>query len=214
MRFILLPCLLLLLAACTSSDVSTVSTQEFVKNTRKSSGPEEAKLVAGDSIEVSVEVDGRMEVMQHRAGLNHMGFVTLPLVGDVKVGGKTLDQARSAISNTYGKYYVNEPVVMVSLTSEEEDGQWGYITVMGRVERPGRIALLDADGMTLSEAVQSAGGFAPSAKQSDIRISRQDKSGKKLQVSVDFNDIGQAGSAEADINLIGGDIVYVPERIF
>ncbi|MEE9367380.1 MAG: polysaccharide biosynthesis/export family protein [Pontiella sp.] len=205
---------LLVLVSCTSPDVSTVSTHDFLQSTSTSDKRLATKLVAGDSIEVSVEVDGSMEVSRHRVDLSHLGFVTLPLVGDVRVGDLTLEGARTIISKTYSAYYVNPPVIMVSMTNGQGEGEWGYVTVMGRVARPGRIPLPDADGINLTEAIQAAGGFAMSAKQSDIRISRVNEKGKKIQVSLDFEDIGLGGSAESDINLAAGDIVYVPERLF
>jgi polysaccharide export outer membrane protein len=210
-----LPALILTaLIGCTTTDSSTVSTQDFKNSLSAKDGSQLTPLVAGNTIEVSVEVDGRMEVSRHRAGLSYQGFATLPLVGDVKVGGLTLAQARKEIAKTYGAYYVSAPVIMVSMLSGSEEGEWGYITVMGRVRTPGTVPLRDADGMKLTQAIQSVGGFATSAKQNEIRVTRLDQSGKKLQVYVDFEAIGQTGSAESDINLIDGDIVYVPERIF
>ena len=72
----------------------------------------------------------------------------------------------------------------------------------------------NSTGMSLSAAIQAAGGFASSAKANDIRVSRINKQGKKIQVSVNFDEIGESGNAEADINLLAGDIVFIPERIF
>ena len=115
---------------------------------------------------------------------------------------------------TYGAYYVNPPVVMLALTDGDAVGEWGFVTVLGRVNKPGRVPLQSQKGINLSAAVQLAGGFAPSAKQSDIRVSRIDGNGKKLRVSIDFEQIGLAGNAAADILLVDGDIIYVPERIF
>ncbi|MEN7973466.1 MAG: SLBB domain-containing protein [Verrucomicrobiota bacterium] len=171
-------------------------------------------LVPGAGIEVSVEVDGIMEVASHRAELNHQGIVTLPLVGDVKIGNMKPEAARSVIAETYGAYYVNSPVVMLSVVDDDAVGKWGFVTVLGRVNEPGRVPLAAQDGINLSAAIQLAGGFAASAKQSDIRVSRIDELGMKIQVSVDFNQIGQSGNADDDILLVAGDIVYIPERIF
>ncbi len=171
-------------------------------------------LAPGDEIEVSVEVDGSMEVSRHRAKLNHQGIVTLPLVGDVKVGGMKFSAARNIITKTYGAYYVNPPVVILALVDGDIVGEWGFITVLGRVNTPGRVPLQSQEGMNLSAAVQVAGGFATSAKTSDIRVSRTDELGMTTRVSVNFEQIGQTGNANADIMLFDGDIVYVPERIF
>ncbi len=211
---VLLAATLVPLAGCVSvGSSSAVSTTEF-QQSREEAPSLPSKLSPGDALELSVELDGRMEVMSYRAEINHRGMATLPLVGDVKVGGCTLDTARQVIAKAYSAYYVNTPVVMLSLLTVSQVGEWGSITVMGRVGKPGRIPLRNQNGMNLTEAIQLAGGFSPSAKKSDIQVSRVDKSGKKLRVSIDYEEIGQGGDAKADIKLIDGDIVYVPERIF
>ena len=203
----------MLFAGCATSGTTSVTTQEFQQG--KPDKPSSiSRLAAGDTIEVSVEVDGNMEVLSHRAQIDQQGMVTLPLVGDVGISGYTLNKARSVIAKTYGAYYVNPPVVMLTLAVDPGDGEWGAVTVMGRVGRPGRVPLRSQSGINLTEAIQEAGGFSGSAKKNDIRISRQDQEGKMIKVSVDFEEIGQKGNADADIKLIDGDIVYVPERIF
>lgn len=202
------------LAACTTTEISTISTQSFSSSDSRAETTVVAKLTEGDSLQVSVEVDGVMEVSGHMVGVNHKGCVTLPLVGDVHVGSMTVEQARFAILKTYGTYYVNPPVIMLSMIDAPEVGEWGYITVMGRVANPGRFPLPDADGISLTHAIQLAGGFTPSAKQSGIKVSRVDPQGQKLQVMVNYNDIGAGGNANADVSLQAGDIIYVPERIF
>lgn len=202
---------LMLHAGCVGTP--SVSTQDFLQNQPEQSA-HLGELAAGDTIELSVEVDGNMEVLLHRAQINQQGIVTLPLVGDVEIGGHVLNKARGIIAKTYGAYYVNPPVIMLSLQVDPGDGEWGAVTVMGRVAQPGRIPLRNQNGMNLTEVIQEAGGFASSANKSKIRISRIDKNGKKLKVYVDFEEIGQKGSVDADVKLMDGDIVYVPERIF
>lgn len=205
---------LAVLMGCATPGSSSASERSFVGATPDQPS-QSNELSVGNTIEVSIEVDGSMEVISHRAQINQQGRVTLPLVGDVEIDGYTLSKARGVIADTYGAYYVNPPVVMISLLIDPEDGgEWGAVTVTGRVGQPGRVPLRSQNGMNLTEVIQLAGGFAPSAKKSDIRISRTDELGMKISVSVDFDEIGQEGNAEADIKLIDGDIVYVPERIF
>ena len=204
---------LMLQMGCVTSGDTSVSAQDFMQNKPNRSSPL-SELAMGDTIELSVEVDGNMEVLSHRAQINQQGMVTLPLVGDVEIKDCTLNKARGIIAETYGAYYVNPPVIMLALTVDSEDGEWGAVTVIGRVGQPGRVPLNSQNGMNLTEAIQLSGGFSGSAKKSDIRISRTDELGMKTQVSIDFDEIGEKGNANADIKLIAGDIVYVPERIF
>ncbi len=202
-----------LFLGCVSTESTSVSTQDFMLS-MQDDALFISDLVPGDRIEVSVEVDGIMEVSSHRAELNHQGMVTLPLIGDVRIEGLKLDEARNIISKTYGAYYVNPPVVMLAMVNDGDSSEWGSVTVLGRVNQPGLVPVASRRGIPLSAAVQAAGGFSSSAKISDIRISRIDGKGNKIQVSVDFKQIGLAGNSEADLPLKAGDIIYIPERIF
>jgi len=202
------------MSGCETADVTTVTSQDFQSSHPVDATVEQADLAAGDVIQVSVEVDGHTEIPLHQATINYLGYVTLPLVGDVHVGGVSLDVARSLIAKRYGVYYVAEPVIMLSLVTEDGTSGWGQVSVMGRVNNPGPVALPSGSGMKLSAAIQAAGGFAPSAKTSEIQITRIDRRGRKLRVVVDFDKIGTAGDADADIQLMGGDIVNIPERIW
>lgn len=198
---------------CSTQD-SVVDASDFALRTKNSNAKQAVKLKPGDSIEISVEVDGRMEVPLHRASLNFNGVATLPIVGDVMVGGFKLDIARAFIAKRYGALYVSEPVIMISLVDGNAVNEWGQVRVLGRVNRPGTVPLTTSSGMNLSAAIQEAGGFATSAKTTEIQVTRTSSSGKKLRVVVNFNEIGEKGNAEADIKLLDGDIVFIPERIF
>lgn len=201
-------------AGCTTTDTTSSATPAVFYDVLPDESVAESELVSGDSVELSVEVDGNMEVAMHRARVDARGVVTLPLVGEVRVAGMKLEDARKAIFARYGDYYVNPPVIMLATIDENEVHEWGQVTVLGRVNRPGIVPLPSSRGINLSAAIQEAGGFASSAKSTDIRISRTSKTGKKNRVSVNFDEIGLLGKAEADLKLIDGDIVYVPERIF
>lgn len=205
--------LTVLLFGCAALDSGTDTSAGFSNN--RSGGLSQARdLSPGDSIEISVEVDGIMEVSAHPAEINHQGMVTLPLVGDVNLGGMTISEARNTVAKTYGSYYVNPPVVMLKLVGGEDGGEWGYVTVLGRVNKPGRVPLQTPEGINLSAAIQLVEGFAPSARTSAIKVTRTDELGLQTRVTVDFEEIGEAGNVNADILLLDGDIVHVPERIF
>jgi len=214
MRFVLFLLVGVVLNGCTASDVMFVSPEDFDSSLPMKGASEAAILATGDTIEISVEVDGRIEVPLYQASINHNGFVTLPLVGDVEIAGVSFEVARLIISNRYSAYYVSKPVVMLSPANQSDGGGLGQVSVMGKVRNPGPVPLASGSGIRLSAAIQTAGGFAPSAKTSEIQITRIDQRGRKLRVVVDFDKIGAAGDAQADIQLKDGDIVNIPERIW
>lgn len=213
--FLMLALSATMMSGCKTDDPAVVEASDFSRLSSISSVSRSAELSPGDSIEISVEVDGIIEVPSQRVKVNYLGDVTLPLVGDVQVSGMNMDVARVAITKKYEAYYVNTPVIMISrVNSEGTASEWGQVTVLGRVNHPGAVMLTSGSGINLSAAIQAAGGFATSAKTSDVRVSRVDARGRKLKVNVDFDQIGQEGNADADLKLMDGDIVYVPERIF
>jgi protein involved in polysaccharide export with SLBB domain len=205
---------LALFTGCTTPETSSRGSRVFFK-----AQPEEALaaseiLEPGDAVELSVEVDGKMEVSLHQAKLNYQGIATFPLVGDVEIGGMKLSKARDVISAEYSKYYVNPPVIMIARSDVADADELGSVTVLGRVSRPGVVPITSPRGLNLSAAIQAAGGFASSARTSRIRVTRVNENGTKAQVFINFEEIGAEGNAEADVTLQDGDIVYVPERIF
>ena len=200
-------------AGCVSDGTYVATDAEYFSSTEPGVGSMRgAEISSGDTIEISVEVDGRKEVSLHQAVVNHLGFVTLPLVGDVHVAGVGMDAARSLIAEKYGSYYVSDPVVMIAMAGDGGSGGWGQVSVLGRVENPGPVKLTSGAGMRLSAVIQESGGFAPSANTSKIQVTRVDRRGRKLRVIVDFDEIGKSGNVAEDLTLLAGDIVNVPER--
>src|SRR6188474_1399304 len=72
------------------------------------------------------------------------GFVNLPLIGNVQVGGKTIDQAQQEIAAKFGKTYLRSPQVTLALA---KSGQ--RVTVNGAVRTP-QVLTLD-NRLTLSQ---------------------------------------------------------------
>ena len=206
--------LLLILFGCTSSDINTINRNDFFQDSLSHRDSTMTELVIGDMIELSVEVDGEMEVARYRSEINYYGNVTFPLVGDIKINRLKLNEARMAITRAYSAYYVNPPIIMLNRIDGDSEGEWGTVTVTGKVGQPGSIPITTSAGIRLTKAIQEAGGFTPSAKRNGIRVTRIDSTGKKVQVVVNYDEIGREGNAEADITLLNGDIVHVPERIF
>jgi polysaccharide export outer membrane protein len=206
--------LLIFTSGCATTDATLVQPQDFQAASALMASQSTAVLTVGNMIEISVEVDGRSEVPVQQATINRNGFVTLPLIGDVYVSGMDVNAARSAISKRYSSLYVSPPVIMLSLVSEDNMSEWGQVSVMGRVENPGPVPVPSGAGIKLSAAIQAAGGFAPSAKTSEIQVTRLDKRGRRLRVIINFDEIGASGNAGADLNLMDGDIVNIPERLW
>jgi len=100
------------------------------------------------------------------------GNIRLPIVGDVHVKDKTLEEARVTIEESLRKYVTSELYVKVKL------GGIRY-SALGEFRRPGKFVVLQ-DRMTIFEAIANAGDLTTVAKRSDVLLIRQYPEGTKL----------------------------------
>jgi hypothetical protein len=68
--------------------------------------------------------------------------------------------------------------------------------------------------MTISGAIQKAGGLDTSAKDSAIKITRPLPGGKSVQYEVDLRSVGSRGRVHDDLILKPGNVVFVSEMMF
>jgi protein involved in polysaccharide export with SLBB domain len=80
------------------------------------------------------------------------------------------------------------------------------------VGRPGPVSIPPERELTLSEAINSAGGLTRLARRGNIKIRRVSEEGKTEVITVDFDDILESPEV-SDIKLKDGDHVIVGERI-
>jgi polysaccharide biosynthesis/export protein len=129
------------------------------------------------------------------------GFVNLPLIGNIQVGGKTTDEAQQEIAAKLEKKYIRSPQVSVSIA---KSGQ--RVTVNGAVRTP-QVMTIESR-LTLSQAVAGAGGLSEVGNAQRVHVARAVN--QTVHDSVFDLEAIQAGKA-ADPSLVGGDIVVVEE---
>ena len=175
-----------------------------------------AIVKAGFVVRVSVMASGKKEIDEPAKRISDKGEISLPLLGTVHVAGLTLDEMTARLNALYTDYY-NQPQVVVDFVKEgEQDGAspWGYVTIMGRVARPGQIPIPPTRDLTVSGAIQRAGGLSTSAKDTAIRITRRKSDGTSESFDVNLQAAGTDGHLEEDRTLQPGDVIFVPQKIF
>ena len=113
----------------------------------------------------------------------------------------------------YSKYY-RQPLITVTFGPFDARGgvsPWGTVTVLGEVARPGPVNIPSTMDMTVTKALQEAGGCKPFADKSAILVTRCDKEGNQTKTRVDIKEIGKGGRIDKDMLLKAGDVVWVPE---
>ncbi len=169
------------------------------------SAPAGYVLSAND--QVAVEVFGE-EDLRTNSRLNGEGNLSLPLLGSVRLAGLTLTQAASRLTELYGKDYLVNPRVNVTLVAYAKR----RFTVLGQVNRPGSYDMPEGSpgGIDLLEAVAMAGGYTRIAAPDRISVRRQTDAGDQV-LRVNGKQVAKGGAA---FRVLPGDTVTIGESIF
>ena len=145
------------------------------------------------------------------------GEITLPLLlqEPVACDGLTLDALKKKLIRAYSEYY-RQPQVTVTFApydgSRGSVSPWGTVKVLGEVGSPGPVNMPPTFDLTVTKALQMAGGTRAFADLGAIRVTRCDKDGHQNRMTVDITEIGKEGRADMDLKLVPGDVIWVPER--
>ncbi len=123
-------------------------------------------LAANDVIDVKVFQEDDLQI---KGRVAQDGTLTLPLIGVVKVGGKSVEQAAQAIQELYGKDYLVHPQVSVTILEYAKRN----FTVLGQVQRPGSYEIPNEQSIDLLRAVAIAGGYTRIGNPSKIVVQRK-----------------------------------------
>jgi polysaccharide export outer membrane protein len=129
------------------------------------------------------------------------GFVSLPLLGEVRAAGMTANQLAQDLSSRLSSYVVSAPVTVsvVDIRSRQ-------VYVMGQIGKPGGYSLIAP--ITVLQLIAQAGGLNTFANRKGIFILRGSKG--DLQ-RLKFNYVSAIrGGVNQNINLQPGDTVIVP----
>ena len=138
------------------------------------------------------------------------GKISVPLIGDILAGGKTPEQVAEAIRQELN-VYIREAHVAVIITALNSHEYISRVRITGAVNAP--ISIPYRQGMTVLDAVLSAGGLSEYAAGNKSVLHRQNSQDKN-NYNVYLFDILQKGSLETNYTLLPGDVISVPERLF
>jgi polysaccharide export outer membrane protein len=130
------------------------------------------------------------------------GRISLPLINDVQAAGLSPQQLAGALTEKLRKYF-NEPQVTVIVTAINSQ----RVFVVGEVLRAGAFPLIP--GMTVLQALSSAGGFTTFADVKKIHIMRL-RDGKHVELPFNYRDVLKGDNPDQNIKLEPGDTVVVP----
>jgi len=160
------------------------------------------KLGTGDVINIKVYREPELAGIYR---VNNHAEITFPLIGQVKLTGKDPYQIAEEIRARLSDGYLQNPQVTVFVS--EYNSQ--KVHVLGQVSKAGSQGF--QPGMTIIQAVATAGGFTKLAATNRVRVTRVVEGAEQKYV-IPVGDI-RSGNAP-DFSLQPGDIVYIPEAMF
>ncbi len=157
------------------------------------------RVQPGDVLQVSV---WREPDMQLETVVRPDGGISVPLVGEVSVQGKTVDELRTELTKRLARFM---PDMTVNVALKQLLGNKVY--VIGKVNRPGELVLnRDIDVM---QALSMAAGTAKFADLKDIKILRRNHTEQQV-FNFDYREVEAGENLDQNIVLHSGDIVVVP----
>ncbi len=138
--------------------------------------------------------------------VDNKGNINFPIVGELHVGGLTKSEAEALVKEKIKPYMSTNvnPIVTVRMT--------GYqISVLGEVTRPGTFTV-SREKITILEALAQAGDLTIYGVRDNVKLIREDASGKKTIVEMNLNDANIINSPY--YYLQQNDVVYVtPNKV-
>jgi polysaccharide export outer membrane protein len=162
-----------------------------VSETPAASFAEDYKLGVGDKIRVIVYNE---EALSGEFEVNGAGKVSLPLVGEMVASGQTTEQIADALRNTLSQGYLRDPHVSVEVLT------YRPYFILGEIKTPAQYPYVN--GMTVMNAIATAGGFTPRAARKRVYIRRSGEGEEKV-----FD-------LTPDLRIYPGDTVRLGERYF
>jgi len=130
-------------------------------------------LVPDDLVEIKVYQQPDLET---KARIDRDGTVTMPLLGSVRISGKTDEQARALIHDLLAKDYLVNPQVSVTVVEYAKRS----FTILGEVQRPGTYEIPSGESVTLLQAIAFAGGYTRIGSPSKVIVQRIEDGQKKI----------------------------------
>ncbi len=131
------------------------------------------------------------------------GFITLPMVGEMRAAGKSVKELTVAVNRAYHAYY---PELFVDVILDKSPDQRIY--VIGEVNKPGAFVIYRPT--EIGQALAMAGGPNIDARLNEVIIVRHDGKETKAR-KVDYKSIVE-GYVDQSALLLPDDVVYVPRR--
>ncbi|MBA4444221.1 polysaccharide biosynthesis/export family protein, partial [Cylindrospermopsis raciborskii CS-506_C] len=139
------------------------------------------------------------------------GRITTPLITDMPAVGKTPKMLADDITLQLSQY-IQEP--LVSVIVNKFAGTFSQqVRIVGATTKPASIPY--RANMTLLDAMIAVGGLSEFAAGNRARLIRFDKqTGGQTEYGIRLADLLRKGDSKANVMLMPGDVIIIPESTF
>lgn len=181
--------------------------------TAQYTGAYEYRIGAGDVLDFRSFDD---PLLSRQVVVRYDGHVSLPLIPDVQVNGKTRAEALEILEEAYAEYF-NDPFISLSIVAVESK----VYSVMGDVSRPAIYPYTHP--ITLLDAINTAGGMRINTRAGDTFVASQGQltkaviirsaEGQREVIEYDLRGLQEPGHHQSQAPVYPGDVVYIPEGV-
>jgi polysaccharide export outer membrane protein len=194
-----------MLAACSSPPEITSQNNQ---SSASVAGPDSPLYVIGPGDTLNVFVWGDSE-LSTQVAVRPDGMITTPMVEDLPASGKTPTELARTLEAKLAKF-VKSPKVTVSVI--EFVGRYTeQVRVVGQASQPQSINF--RDGMTLLDVIIAVGGLTEFAAGNKAKVVRR-VNGKTTEYRVRLDDLIRDGDISANVKMMPGDVLIIPETWF
>lgn len=139
------------------------------------------------------------------------GRITTPLITDMPAVGKTPKMLADDITLQLSQY-IQDP--LVSVIVNKFAGTFSQqVRVVGATEKPASLPY--RANMTLLDAMIAVGGLSEYASGNRAKLIRFDKeTGRQKEFAIRLGDLLKKGDSAANVMLMPGDVIIIPESSF
>jgi polysaccharide export outer membrane protein len=190
---VLLAALPLLLAGTHASDAQSRSRNSRAEVSPTDTGSDAQSYVLGAGDRVRIKVYGEADISGEYE-IDNNGVVSIPLAGRLKAAGLTTRQFEKAVAAALSRGIVRDPRVSAEIAT------YRPFYILGEVKKAGEYPY--KSGLTVLDAIASAGGYTYRANESKVVIRR---AGSNVEETVSLN---------TPVPVYPGDNIRIPERYF
>ena len=151
------------------------------------------RYVLGPNDRIRLKVYGEPDITGEYE-ISSGGQVSIPLAGHIKAAGATTPQLERSIAAALAKGIVRDPRVNVEIV------QYRPYYILGEVKKSGEYPY--RLGLTVMDAVASAGGFTYRANENKVYLRRSGAGAEETY------------ALDAPVPIFPGDNIRIPERYF